>query len=114
VVAARESDDMHRGCGFPDCTKSATVEMEGCGYCVTHFIEVCYKHLERSLELTDLDNEVKTRTRSLAEIVDKVTSLSLNSVAFTNQERSQLMDILLWTCDLLGKQTYRGNGFAKR
>jgi hypothetical protein len=105
---------MHRVCGFPNCTKSATVEIEGCAYCITHFIEVCYKHLEKSLELTDLDNEVKARTRRLAEIVDKVTSISLNSIAFTNQERSQLTDILLWTCDLLGKQTYSGNGFAKR
>jgi hypothetical protein len=47
---------------------------------------------------------------SLIEIVDKVTSLTLNSIAFTNLERGQLMDILLWTCDLLSTGTYRGNG----
>jgi hypothetical protein len=38
---------------------------------MTHFIEVCYKHLEGSSELTDLGNEVKARSRYLAEIVDK-------------------------------------------
>jgi len=103
LVAATESDDMHSGCGFPDCTKPATAEIEGCGYCVTHFIEVCYKHLERSSDLTVLGNEVKSRARCLAEVVDKVASLSLKSIAFSNQERSQLTDILLWTCDLLGK-----------
>ncbi len=37
----------------------------------------------------------------LIEIVDQVTSLSLGRNDFVNQERGQLMDILLWTSDLL-------------
>jgi hypothetical protein len=41
----------------------------------------------------------------LIDIVDTVTSLSLGSDEFTNQERGQLMDILLWACDSLAERT---------
>jgi hypothetical protein len=99
---------VNRRCSHSDCSDSATVALEGCGYCTKHFIWACYKHLEKSSE-AHIDNgferNAKRQTDSLVEIVDKVTSLSLNSIAFSNQERGQLMDILLWTCDLLEKQT---------
>ena len=104
---------MHRRCSYSDCAESATVAIEGCEYCVAHFISACYKHLEKSSESRiDVGSErnAKGQTDLLIEIVDKVTSLILNSIAFTNQERGQLMDILLWTCDLVAKRTYRGNG----
>ena len=36
----------------------------------------------------------------LLELVDKVTSLNLNSIAFTNQERGRSIEMLIWACDL--------------
>lgn len=104
---------MHHRCSYSNCVESATVAIEGCEYCVAHFISTCYKRLEKSAESrADEGSEPKAKgqTDSLIEIVDKVTSLSLNSIAFTNQERGQLMDILLWTCDLLVKRTHGGSG----
>jgi hypothetical protein len=94
---------MHHNCTFPDCTQSATVMMVGCEYCVTHFILASYKYLEKSSEQVMDPEEGKGQKDYLLEIVDKVTSLSLNSIAFTNQERGQLMDILLWACELLSE-----------
>lgn len=104
---------MHHRCSYVDCVESAAVALEGCEYCVSHFISACYKHLEKSSESRVDEDSERTEKRqrdSLIEIVDKVTSLSLNSIAFTNRDRGQLMDILLWSCDLLAKRTCRGNG----
>ena len=104
---------MHRRCSYVDCVESATADLTGCEYCVAHFISACYKRLEKSSQSrVDEGSEcnAKGQIDLLAEIVDKVTSLSLNSIAFTNQQRGQLTDILLWACDLLAKQTYKGNG----
>jgi len=99
---------MHHRCGYADCIGSATIALEGCCYCTKHFISACYKHLEKSSE-SHIDNacegNAKRQTDSLVEIVDKVTSLSINNVAFSNQERGQLMDIILWTCELLAERT---------
>jgi hypothetical protein len=99
---------VHHRCSYSECAESATVATEGCEYCVAHFISACYKHLEGSSESRigeASERNAKGQRDSLLEIVDKVTSLSLNSIAFTNRERGQLMDILLWTCDLLAKRT---------
>jgi hypothetical protein len=65
-------------------------------------------HLEKFSEARideSSERNAKGQRDFLIEIVDKVTSLSLNSIAFTNRERGQLMDILLWNCDLLKKLT---------
>jgi hypothetical protein len=51
--------------------------------------------------------DAKTRQESLLEIVDKVTSLGLKDIAFTNKERGQLMDVLLWACDLLSERSQK-------
>ena len=95
---------MHHRCSHSDCVEPPSVAIGGCEYCVAHFISACYKHLEKSSE-SRLDEaserNAREQTDSLIEIVDRVTSLSLNDMVFTNQERGQLTDILLWACDLL-------------
>jgi hypothetical protein len=104
---------VHRRCSYSECAESAAVTTEGCEYCVAHFISACYKHLEKSSEShidERCEGNAKRQTDSLVEIVDKVTSLSLNSVTFSNQERGQLVDIILWTCELLAKRTYGASG----
>lgn len=104
---------MHRRCSHIDCIESSTVALEGCGYCTKHFISACYKHLEQSSESRideGSERNAEGQTELLVAIVDKVTSLSLNGIALSNQERGQLMDIILWSCDLLAGRTYRGNG----
>jgi hypothetical protein len=95
---------MDRACSFPDCIKSAVATLGGCEYCVSHFVSTCYTCLEKT---SNRANEAaqKERRNSLIDIVDTVTSLSLGSDEFTNQERGQLMDILLWACDSLAERT---------
>ena len=64
--------------------------MGGSEYCVVHFILTCYQHLEKS-----------PPERALLEIIDRATAIGLTADDLTNQERGQLLDILLWAGDLL-------------
>jgi hypothetical protein len=85
----------------------------GYDYCTAHFILACYKLLEKPPEKTlghETESIVKTRGEMLEEIVDKVTSLSLETENLTNRERGPLMDILLWACDSLDRTSHRGSG----
>jgi hypothetical protein len=98
---------MHRRCSFAGCGNLAAVALVGGEYCIAHFIMACYKCVEEFSERPideETERNVKEQRDLLMEVVDKVSALSLNSIAFTNQERGQLMDILLWTCDLLATE----------
>jgi hypothetical protein len=65
----------------------------------------CYRHLEESPELgrrgKKNDGNARAQRESLLEIVDQATSVSLSTCDLTNQERGQLLDIILWASDLL-------------
>ena len=96
---------MDRGCSFLHCGKPRVVKLGDPQYCLVHFVLVCYRYLDQCPDLRGQDQEregtAEARTRSLVEIIDQATSLSLTTAEFTNQERGQLLDIVLWASDLL-------------
>jgi hypothetical protein len=96
---------MDRRCSFLHCGKPSVVALGDYDYCLVHFILVCYRHLDQSPDLRRQDQEhegkAEARTRSLVEIIDQATSLSLTTGELTNQERGQLLDIVFWASDLL-------------
>lgn len=96
---------MDRRCSFLQCGKPSIVTLKELEYCLTHFILVCYGHIEQSLDLKsgepETEAETKVRIKSLFEIIDQATHVGLTTGNLTNQERGQLLDILLWTSDLL-------------
>ena len=96
---------MDRRCGFLHCGEPSVATLGDYEYCLVHFILACYRHLEQSSGLRHGDPEhegkAEERTRSLVEIIDQVTSVGLTTGDLTNQERGQLLDILLWTSGLL-------------
>lgn len=95
---------MDRRCSL-DCAKPSIVTLGVCEYCLGHFLLACYRRLEESPELGRRDQEndgnARAQKESLLEIVDQATSVSLSTCDLTNQERGQLLDILLWASDLL-------------
>jgi len=80
---------MDRRCSLVDCAKPSAVTLGDHEYCVFHFILTCYRSLEKSPE-----------KQSLLEIIDRATVVGLTNGDLTNQERGQLLDILLWAGDL--------------
>ena len=97
---------IDRSCSLADCAKPSAVTLESYEYCVAHFIRTCYQRLEKSpekLRKGDQENEglAEAQKRSLLEIVDRATALSLTNDDLSNQERSQLLDILLWAGNLI-------------
>jgi hypothetical protein len=97
---------MDRRCGCLDCTKLCAVTLGVCEYCLRHFILTCYRILEESPEIGRRDQKkndgnAHAQKDSLLEIIDQATSVSLSTRDLTNQERGQLLDILLWASDLL-------------
>jgi hypothetical protein len=96
---------MDRCCSFLHCGKPSVVTLGDYQYCLVHFILVCYRDLDQSPDLRRQDQEhegtAEARACSLVEIIDQATSLSLITGELTNQERGQLLDIVLWASDLL-------------
>lgn len=96
---------MDLRCGFFHCGEPSVATLGDYEYCLVHFILACYRYLEQSSDLRhgDPEHEGKAEARrwSLVEIIDQVTSVGLTTDDLTNQERGQLLDILLWTSGLL-------------
>jgi len=82
---------MDRRCSLVDCAKPRAVTLGDHEYCVVHFILTCYRFLEKS-----------PQEQSLLEIIDRAAAVCLTTCDLTNQEKGQLLDILLWAADLLG------------
>jgi hypothetical protein len=96
---------MDSRCSFLQCGEPGIVALKDNEYCLAHFILACYRQLEQSGEFRSGDQEserkAEVRSRSLVEIIDQATSVSLTTSDLTNQERGQLLDILFWASDLL-------------
>jgi len=77
-------------------------------YCRKHFIQTCYGRLEERSEKFKERNQADelvcdTHRRSLQEIVDQSTAVSLTHGDLSNLERSQLLDIVRCAGDLVGQ-----------
>jgi hypothetical protein len=100
-------------CSYHDCSEPSIATITVRGYCLAHFIAICYSFLEEHTgEILGQGKEhtVRDIPITLEEIINEVTSLGLKAGNFTNHERGQLMDILLWACEALTETSTRGNG----
>src|SRR5260370_39010466 len=98
--------NMHASCATSGCSGPSVVTLGKQDYCREHFIQTCYEHLEecggKFKERDQADELVcDARRRSLQEIVDQSTAVSLTHGDLMNLERSQLLDIVLWAGDLI-------------
>ena len=97
---------MDRRCTFLHCAKPSDATLGDHEYCRMHFILTCYRQLEESPDSRrgDKENEGEAKVQRgslLDEIIDQATSVALITNDLNNQERGQLLDILLWANDLL-------------
>lgn len=95
---------MDRICSFLHCAKPSVATLRDHEYCRAHFISTCYRQLEESPERRrDLEEEGASEVQRglLLEIINQVTSVGLSMNDLNNQERGQVMDILLWATELL-------------
>lgn len=81
---------MDRRCSHVDCAQPSAVKLGGREYCVVHFILTCYQLLEK-----------RPQDQSLLEIIDRAAAIGMTVSNLTNQEKSQLLDIILWAGDSL-------------
>jgi hypothetical protein len=103
---------MHASCATSGCSGPSVVTLGKQDYCREHFIQTCYEHLEEcggKFKERDQTDELvcDARRRSLQEIVDQSTAVSLTHGDLSNLERSQLLDIVRWAGDLI-RQIRRG------
>lgn len=81
---------MDRSYSSLHCGKPSAVTLADYQYCLVQWFLVCYRHLDQSPDLRRQDQEhertAEAQTRSLVEIVDQATSLSLTTDGLTNQE----------------------------
>jgi hypothetical protein len=92
-------------CSLESCAQGARITLGGEPFCLNHFILRCYKRLDQ------LDPRIRAGRRENAELNDlresveecsnRALLLSLRCESLTNLDRSRLLDILLWSSDLL-------------
>lgn len=92
-------------CSSNSCAQPSAVLVAGRTLCLEHYFEWCYQQLE------ELEYRIKRRSvgsseelalRALAEeCSNRTLKVSLQYSPLTNQDRSRLLDILLWSGDLL-------------
>ncbi len=106
------------GCNHPGCTNPRVCALEGLQLCMSHFISACYRKLDELAELIQQRDFKSTSVhpirRFLVECTSQAVSQALKVQGIRNQERAQLLDILLSAGDLLGKlrRSPRAIGFV--
>jgi hypothetical protein len=99
-----EATASNQSCSLNSCLRPTAVVLAGQNLCLEHFFEWCYQRLEeldckvhrKQLELTHDEN-----LRGLVEeCSNRALAVSLQHEPLTNQDRSRLLDILLWCGDL--------------
>jgi hypothetical protein len=100
-----ETSAAEQNCSLESCAKNAAVVLAERRLCLEHYFEWCYQQLEdlesqvrrKSMEVTK-DTALRTQ---IEECSNRTLTVSLQHEPLTNQDRSRLLDILLWTGDLL-------------
>ncbi len=101
-------------CSHPECTKTRVSALEARPLCRSHFISACYRRLDELADLIRQAAPPHSIRRFLAECASQAVSQALRVQDLSNQERAQLLDILLSAGDLLGKlrRSPRAIGFV--
>lgn len=99
--------ELVRSCSHVGCGRTSEAILEGKHFCRRHFIETCYMKLDkiagqiRKKELRGCTPE--TILSFLSECTGQVASDALCTSQLNNLERSRLLDILLFACDLVNQ-----------
>jgi len=92
-------------CTLESCQNAATIFLESRPYCLEHFIGHCYELLDRLDPRIRGNHAESAELHRLREAVEECSNrallLSLRCETLTNSDRSRLLDILLWSSDLL-------------
>jgi len=98
---------MHRteSCCRPGCSQSAVASLREESFCLNHFCGRCYELLERiddRAQLARSDHSFPQDAIAVADDCARVAlHVSLNTRALGNLERARLLDILLWSGDIV-------------
>ena len=111
-----------QSCSLKSCAKTVAVVLQERKLCLEHYFEWCYQQLE------EMENQVRRRSIDFAqdttlraqieECSNRTLAVSLQHQPLTNLDRSRLLDILLWSGDLLylmrspigaSSESYRSN-----
>jgi hypothetical protein len=100
-----ESTASKQTCSLDSCAKTSAVVLAEHTLCLEHYFEWCYQRLE-ALEVQIHRKpmgvaEDSTLRGLVEECSNRTLAVSLQHEPLTNQDRSRLLDILLWTGDLL-------------
>ena len=94
-----------QNCCLESCAKTVAVVLPGRKFCLEHYFEWCYRQLE------EIESQVRRRSidvgkdaglrAQIEECSNRTLAVSLQHEPLTNLDRSRLLDILLWSGDLL-------------
>lgn len=94
-------------CSRTSCGQTSEAALERNQLCRRHFIETCYARLDEiagQIRQKELDGSTPESVRSfLAECTTQVASDALSRRPWNNLERSRLLDILFFACDLVSQ-----------
>jgi hypothetical protein len=92
-------------CTLEACESGVSISMGGAPFCLEHFVSRCYELLQvldpRIRNRRGEIAELSTLRESIEECSNSALLVSLRAEALTNLNRSRLLDILLWSSDLL-------------
>jgi hypothetical protein len=94
-----------KGCSLQSCAKGAAVVLRERSLCLEHYFEWCYRRLEElesqvRRKAIDVGKDAELRAH-IEDCSNRTLAVSLQHEPLTNQDRSRLLDILLWSGDLL-------------
>jgi hypothetical protein len=92
-------------CSMAACEDPARATLNGKAFCLEHFIVHCYELLEqldpRIRGKRDEGSELSSLRDAVEDCSNRALLVSLRFEALTNLDRSRLLDILLWSSELL-------------
>jgi len=104
-VSAQEASESGRRCEATGCENMGTVRLLEQAYCGEHFIETCYKRLDRCAERLgkrpETADEAERMRAFLCACVERATELTRNPFHQDALERARLLDILYTAGDLI-------------
>jgi hypothetical protein len=106
-------------CGADTCEGPRVTTLDNESLCCDHFLARCYgllEQMDRGRELTNglTGGESSKRLRErVEECSGKVLQVALGTAGLDNLQRARLLDILLWSSDLLaGGNSREGSPFG--
>jgi hypothetical protein len=98
-------------CSSEACSRASTSALDARPFCTEHFIQAAYRFLdEAAVQLRHMSQHgpaTLAMARRLDDCTRGTTTLAMSAAETNNLTRARLVDILLWSAELL-KQVRRG------